>query len=336
MKLRTIGLISTLVLGLLAAPLPVEAQQAGKVYRVGQLSNSRGISRSGREYRQRPRPKAYRQALRELGYVEGQNIVFEWRFSKRKRNRLPALADELVRLKVDVLFAHSLTAALAAMNATRTIPIVFLSSVDPVAAGLVDNLARPGGNLTGLTHFAPALAGKRLELLKETIPKLSRVAVLWHPGNPGSEQIWKESQLAAPGLGLQLYSMEVTSADQFEGAFQEATKARSAALAVTLSSFINRNRNRIADLAIKNRLPAIFSNSRPVRSGGLMSYATDRIEQYRRAATYVDKILKGARPGDLPVEGPTKFEMVINLKTAKALGITIPPAILYRATKVIK
>jgi len=327
MKLRTIGLISTLALGLLAGPLPAEAQKAEKVYRIGQLSNGHRIGR---------RQKAYRQALRELGYVEGQNIVIEWRFSKGKRARLPALADELVRLKVDVLFASSLTAALAAKNATKTIPIVFLSSVDPVAAGLVDNLARPGGNLTGLTHIMPALAGKRLELLKETIPKLSRVAVLWEPGNPGSEQIWKETQLAAPGLRLQLYSMEVTSADQFEGAFQEATTARSAALAVTASSLLHSDRQQITDLAIKHRLPAIYSDSRFVRYGGLMSYATDRFEQARRAATYVDKILKGARPGDLPVEGPTKFELVINLKTAKALRITIPPSVLYRADKVIK
>ena len=336
MKLRTIGLISTLFLGLLAAPLPVEAQQAGKVYRVGQLSNSRGISRSGREYRQRPRPKAYRQALRELGYVEGQNIVFEWRFSKRKRDRLPALADELVGLKVDVLFAHSLTAALATKNATRTIPIVFLSAVDPVAAGLVDSLARPGGNLTGLTHVAPELADKRLELLKETIPNLSRVAVLWEPGNRGSEAMWKESQLAARGLGLQLHSMEVTSADQFESAFQVATKADSDGLVVTLSRVIHGNRRRIADFAIKNRLPAIYADSRFVRSGGLMSYAPDRSEQYRRAAAYVDKILKGARPADLPVQRPSKFDLVINLKTAKALGITVPPSILLRATKVIE
>ncbi len=336
MRLRPVALVVTFALGLHAVPLTAEAQQSGKVYRIGQLSNSARINRRGVEFRQGSPRKAYRQVLRDLGYVEGQNIVFEWRFSKRKRDRLPALADELVRLKVDVLFAHSLTAALAAKNTTRTIPIVFLSSVDPVAAGLVDSIARPGGNLTGLTHFAPALAGKRLELLKETIPNLSRVAVLWHPGNPGSEQIWKESQLAAPGLGLQLHSMEVTSSDQIEGAFQEATKAGSAALAVTQSTLIHSNRRRIADLAIKNRLPAIFVDSRFVRSGGLMSYGADRIEQYRRAATYVDKILKGARPRDLPVEGPTKFELIINLKTAKKLGITIPPNILYQATKVIK
>jgi len=332
MRLRTIGLISTLALGLSAAPLSVEAQKAEKVYRIGQLANTTRINRSGREYRQGRNRKAYRQALHELGYVEGQNIVFEWRFSERKHKRLPALANELVRLKVDVLFAHSLTAALAAKNATKTIPIVFLSSVDPVAAGLVDNLARPGENLTGLTHIMAALAGKRLELLKETIPKLSRVAVLWQPGNPGSEQIWKETQLAAPGLGLQLYSMAVTSDDQLEGAFQEATKAGSTALALTA-----RRETLAVELAIKYRLPAIYSASRYVlRYGGLMSYAVDRFEQYRRAATYVDKILKGAKPRDLPVEGPTKFELVINLKTATKLGLTIPPDVLYRADKVIK
>jgi len=336
MRLRTIGLISSLVLGLLAGPLPVEAQQAGKVYRIGFLANSGSVDRRGRDYRQRSSRKAYRQVLRDLGYVEGQNLVIEWRFSERKRDRLPALADELVRLKVDVLFAASLTAALAAKNATRTIPIVFLSAVDPVVMGLVGSLARPGGNLTGLTHFAPALAGKRLELLKEIIPKLSRVAVLWHPGNPGSEQIWKATQLAAPGLGLQLHSMEVTSADQFDGAFQEATKAGSAALAVTQSSLLHNNRERIVDLAIKSRLPAIYSSLRFVRAGGLMGYEKNRVEQYRRAAIYVDKVLKGTNPAVLPVVGPRKFELIINLEAAKKIGLTIPPEVLYRADKVIR
>jgi len=325
MRFRTIGLISTLALGLFAGPLSIEAQQRGKVYRIGFLASGNG-----------GRFETLREFLHELGYVDGKNITIIKRAAKRRYERLPSLAAELVRLKVDVLFAFSRTVAVAAKNATRTIPIVFTSSTDPVAAGLVDSLARPGGNLTGLTHLAPALAGKRLELLKETMPKLTRVAVLWQPGNPGSEQIWKESQVPARKLGLQLYSMEVTGADKFEGAFQEATKARSAALAVTLSSLFHGNRTLIADLAIKNRLPAIYADSRFASSGGLMSYATDRIEQYRRAATYVDKILKGARPRDLPVEGPTKFDLVINLKTAKALGITIPPSILYRADKVIK
>lgn len=313
-----------------------QAQQAEKVYRIGYLSNSARISRSGVEYRQGRAQEAFLQALQDLGYVEGYNLVIEWRFSERKRDRLPALADELIRLKVDVLFTASLIAALAAKKTTRTNPIVFLSAVDPVAAGLVDSLAQPGGNISGLTHIAPALAGKSLELLKETIPKLSRVAVLWHSGNPGSEQIWEESRLAAPGLGLQLYSMEVTTPDQFEIAFQEAIRANSAALAVTQSSLLNANRQWIADLAIKHRLPAIYSDSQFVRSGGLMSYATDRTDQYRRAAIYVDKILQGADPGSLPVERPTKFELIISLKAAKNIGLTIPPAVLYRATKVIK
>jgi len=325
-----------LIVVALSASAIAEAQQAGKVYRIGFLANSGSVDRRGRDYRQRPGRKAYRQVLRDPGYVEGQNLVIEWRISERKRDRLPALADELVRLKVDILFAASLTAALAAKNATKTIPIVFLSAVDPVAAGLVGSLARPGGNLTGLTHFAPALAGKRLELPKEIIPNLSRVAVLWHPGNPGSEQIWKATQLAAPGLGLQLHSMEVTSADQFEGVFQEATKARSAALAVTQSSLLHNNQDRIVALAVKYLLPAVYSASRHVRSGGLMSYEKNRVEQYRRAATYVDKVLKGAKPADLPVEGPRKFELIINLEAAKKIGLTIPPEVLYRADKVIK
>ncbi len=301
---------------------PTYAQQSEKVYRVGYLGGSK-INR------------AFRQGLRELGYIEGQNLILEHRRSRGKKQYF-RFAKELVRLRVDVLFANSTRRALAAKNATKSIPIVFLSAVDPVAAGLVDSLARPGRNLTGVTHIAPELAGKRLQLLKETIPKLSRVAVLWQPGNLGSEQLWKESQLAAPGLGLQLHSMEVTSADQFEGAFQRARKAGSTALAVTLSGLINRNRKRIAELAIENRLPAMFSDSRPVRYGGLMSYAPDRNEQYRRAATYVDKILKGAKPADLPVQRPPKFDLVVNLKTAKALGITIPPSILLRATEVIE
>jgi len=301
-----------------------EAQQATKIPRVGYLSSGSG------------KATAFRQGLRELGYVDGQNIVIVVRGTRGKRDRRPALAAELVRLRVDVIFASSTSRALVFKNATRTIPIVFSSAVDPVAAGLVDNLARPGGNLTGVTHIAPELSGKRLELLKETIPKLSRVAVLWHPGNLGSEQIWKQSQLPARGLGLQLYSMEVTSADKFESAFREATKARSAALAVTVSQLINGNKNQIADLAIKNRLPAIYADSRFVSSGGLMSYGVDRIDQRRRALSYLDKILKGAKPADLPVMGPEKFELVINLKSAKKIGFTIPPEVLYRADKFIK
>ncbi len=325
MRLRPVALVVTFALGLLAAPLPAEAQQPRKVPLIGFLASGSAQTQL----------TLLRENLRDLGYEEGKNITIV-SVAAYQRDRLRGLADELVRLKVDVLFANSAISALVAKKATRTIPIVFISSLDPVAAGLVDSLARPGGNLTGLTRIAAVLAGKRLELLKEIIPNLSRVGVLWHPGNPSSEAIWKESQLAARGLGLQLHSMEVTSADKFEGVFQEATKAGSAALAVALSKLLSGNRDRIADLAIKNQLPAIYAASRFVSAGGLMSYATDRIAQSRRAATYVDKILKGAKPADLPVEQPTKFDFVINLKTAKKLGLTIPPNILYQATKVIK
>src|SRR4029450_3723232 len=274
--------------------------------------------------------------LRDLGYIEGKNIAFEYRFADDKLDRLPSLADELVRLKVDVLLTPGTPGALALKKATSTIPIVFLDVTDPIAAGLVDSLARPGGNITGFTTIEAVLAGKRLELLKETVPKLSHVAVLWDPQNPGSTQEWKESQLPARELGLQLHSMEVSSADKFEDRFKEATKARSAALAVTLSALISSNQKRITDLAAKNRLPAMYPRGDFVASGGLMSYGADQIEPYRRAAVYADKILKGAKPADLPVEQPTKFELMINLKTAKALGVTVRPVVLMRAEKVIK
>jgi putative tryptophan/tyrosine transport system substrate-binding protein len=312
---------------LLALTFPTLAQQQAKVAKIGWLA-IRPASAGGQE--------VIRRMLREIGYVEGKNIAFEDRFADDKLERLPALADELVRLKVDVLLTPSTPAALAAKNATRTIPIVFLNVADPVAAGLVDSLARPGGNITGFTTIEAVLAGKRLELLKETVPKLYHVAVLWDPQNPGSTQEWKESQLPARELGLQLRSMEVSSADKFEDGFKEATKARSAALAVTLSALISSNQKRITDLAAKNRLPAIYPRGDFVASGGLMSYGADQIEPYRRAAVYVDKILKGAKPADLPVEQPTKFELMINLKTAKALGLTVPPVVLMRAEKVIK
>jgi putative ABC transport system substrate-binding protein len=305
-----------------------EAQQA-KVTKIGELifRGRPGLS-VGRE--------VFRRALSELGYIEGKNIAFEARSAEGKPDRFPALADELVRLKVDVLIASSTPEALAFRNATRTIPIVFIVSSDPVADGLVDSMARPGGNITGVTTIATMLAGKRLEILKETIPKFSRVALLWNPQDPGSVQQWKESQLPARELGLQLHSIEVSSADKLEHAFKEAVKMHSAALAVISSSFITANPKQITDLAAKHRLPAIFDRGEFVASGGLMSYGPDRAESYRRAAVYVDKILKGAKPADLPVEQPTKFELMINLKTAKALGLTIPPVVMMRAEKVIK
>ena len=313
----------------LATASPVEAQQPAKVAKIGWLG-IRPISDPGGGY------EILRQELRALGYVEGKNIVFEYRSADNKPDRLPALADELVRLKVDVLVSPAGNEAVAAKNATKTIPIVFASGGDPVAAKLVDGLARPGGNVTGYTGISSILAGKRLELLKETIPKLSRVAVLWNPKNLTSAQTWKESQQPARELGLQLRSIEVESADKFDGVFKEAIKARSTALVVSGSSLFNSFLKQIADLAIKNRLPAIGSREDFVDSGGLMSYGPDRADAYRHAARYVDKILKGAKPADLPVEQPTEFELVINFKTAKILGLTIPPLVMMRAQRVIK
>jgi ABC-type uncharacterized transport system substrate-binding protein len=322
--------IIVLLIGIALAPFHLaEAQQQAKVAKIGWL----GVrSASG----QAPGTEMFRREFRALGYVEGKNIAFEYRDAEGKPNRLPAVADELVRLKVDVIVTASTISALAAKNATRTIPIVFYSAGDPVATGLVDSLARPGGNITGFTVISALLAGKRLELLKETIPKLSRVAVLWNPQDPGPAQQWKESQIPARELSLQLHSMEVSNVDKYEDAFTEATKARSAALAVTLHTLANTNQKRIADLAARNRLPAIYPRGDYVESGGLMSYGADQVEPYRRAASMVDKILKGAKPADLPVEQPTKFELVINFKTAKALGLTIPPVVMMRAEKVIK
>ena len=273
--------------------------------------------------------------LRALGYVEGKNIAFEYRSAEDKLDRLPNLADELVRLKVDVLLTAGTPEALALKNATRTIPIVFHSVTDPVAAGLVESLARPGGNITGLSDIAAVLTGKRLELLKEAIPKLSRVAVLWNPQDASSAQQWKESQLSARELGLQLHSMEVSSVGKFESAFKEATKARSDALAVVAHALAISNQKRIADLATKNRLPAIYPQG-IFENGGLMSYGPDRQARFRRVGVMIDKILKGAKPAELPVEQPTKFELIINLKAAKQIGLTIPPNVLARADRVIK
>ncbi len=305
-----------------------EAQQQARVAKIGWLgARPSGIATG---------LKLLGQELHKLGYTEGKNITFEARYAEGQYDRLPALAAELVRLKVDVIVTPSDVEALAAKNITNSIPIVFLEVSDPVTAGLVDSLARPGANLTGFTSVAPVLSGKRLELLKETIPKLSSVAVLWNPQNPGSAQQWKESQLAAKELGLQLYSMEVSSADRYDGAFQEATKARVGALSVTLDSLANANAKRIANLAAKNRLPAIYPRDANVDYGGLMSYGPDRNRAIRRAAVYVERILKGTKPADLPVEQPTEFELVINLKAAKALGLKIPAIVLMRADRVIK
>jgi putative ABC transport system substrate-binding protein len=314
---------------LFALCFSAEAQQA-KILKVGWLESGttdRG-SRLGEIFLRR---------LSELGYVEGKNIAFEYRSADNQLDRLPALAGELVGLNVDVLLTTATPATIAAKNATRTIPIVFMQlAVDPVTAGFVDSLARPGGNITGLTNIAAELAGKRLELLKETVPKLSRVALMWEPKNPGSAQTWKDSQLPAKELGLQLYSMEVSSADQFEGAFKDAIKGRSAALAVTPMVLVSTHRKQIVELAAKTRLPAMYYRDSFVESGGLMSYGADLADHFRRAADFIEKILKGTKPADLPVEQPTKFEFIINLKAAKQIGLTIPPNVLVRADKVIR
>jgi len=326
MKLRTIGLIGILVLGLLAGPLPTEAQQAGKVYRIGYLKNGR-IG---------PNEKAFREGLRKLGYVEGQNIVIEWRPAKGKLDRLPELAAELVRLKVDCIVAIGLGPTGIAKRATTTIPIVMgNASGDPVQHGLVASLARPGGNVTGVISVSSDLAGKRLEVLKETLPKLSRVAILWIPTSPSAAYHVRETEVAARKLGVQLQSLEVRRADDIEKAFRAAGKRSADALIVVAAGGMSRHRKRILDLAVETRLP-VMSGAPWVRRGALMSYATDSRELRRRAATYVDKILKGAKPADLPIEQPTKFDLVINLKTAKQLGITIPREVLYRADKVIR
>ena len=312
---------------LFALRVPAEAQQQTKVSKIGWLS-ARGAANIGQE--------TIVGMLRDLGYVEGKNVAYEYRFADDKLDRLPALAEELVRLKVDVLHTPGTPGALALKKATRTIPIVFSDVTDPVAAGLVDSLARPGGNITGFSSIEAVLAGKRLELLKETVSKLSRVAVLWDPQNPSSTQEWRESQRAARELDLQLHSMEVSSADKYEDAFKEANRARSGALAVLSTPLASSHQSQIAELAARNRLPAIYVQGSFVTIGGLMSYGPDQTERYRRVAVFLDKILKGAKPADLPVEQPTKFEFIINLKAAKQIGLTIPPNVLARADKVIK
>jgi putative tryptophan/tyrosine transport system substrate-binding protein len=306
----------------------IEAQLPPKTAKIGFLSSGSGSS---------VRLASFRREFLQLGYVEGKNVTFESRAANFNYDRLPALVDELVKLKVDVIVTPGANDTRAAKNATTTIPIVFLGTVsDPVSLGMVESLARPGDNVTGFTTIGSVLAGKRLALLNEVIPKLSRVAVLWNPQNTGSAEVWKESQIPAKILGLQLHSMAVNSADKFESAFKEAVKAQSGGLIMTGGGLIGTNHKLIADLAAKNRLPTIFNSKAEVGSGGLMSYGHDEIEPFRRPAVMVDKILKGAKPADLPVEQPTKFELAINLKTAKQIGLTIPPTVLARADKVIR
>ena len=311
---------------LLALCFPAEAQQPKKGPRIGyQSAGSSG-----------EREEAFRQGLRELGYVEGQNIVIEWRFAQGKPDQVPRNAAELVRLKVDVIVTGGPTDTRAAKAATSTIPIVMTNEGDPVGTGLVASLSRPGGNITGLATLSPELNGKRLELLKETLPRLSHVVALRGPGSQGSAVTLKETEVVALSLGLKLQFQVVKEPDDLNRAFEAITKARTGALIVVAGPFATAQRKRIVEFAAKSRLPAIYYRREFVEDGGLMSYATDPNDLARRAAVFVDKILKGAKPADLPVEQPTKFELIINLKTAKQIGLTIPPNVLVRADKVIK
>ncbi len=317
--------------GLLATPLAAEAQQAAKVARIGYLAGNLTAS---------PHlPEAFRQGLRDLGYVEGRNLVIEYRDAEGKFERLPALAAELVVLKVDVILAGGAPQALAAKQATRTLPIVFATAGDPVGSGLVTSLARPGGNVTGLVNLSPELGGKRLEQLTQAVPGVSRVAVLWQPGGLGErtdKDMLKEADVAARALGVRLQFVEARGPGDLDRAFSEMTRARAGALTVLTSVMLFSEQRRLVDLAAKNRLPAVYPQREFVDAGGLMAYGANLADLFRRAATYVDKILKGSKPGDLPVEQPTKFELIINLKTAKALGLTIPPSVLGRADEIIQ
>jgi len=316
---------------LLAAPRAAGTQQPGKVWRIGVLE----MGRSPSPGRTAPR-EAFLEQLRELGYVEGVNLVIESRYAEARAERLPDLAAELIRLKVDVIVAGGTPAPLAAKHATSRIPIVMSSAGDPVRTGLVVSLARPGGNITGLSTFTPELAAKRVQLLKEVMPGVSRVAILWNAANPFTVANMRETEAAARTLGVHAQSLEVRGPADFDDALPAAISGQAGALIVVDDPLTCSQQKRIADFTARNRLPAIYGFKECAGAGGLMSFGASLADLYRRAAIYVDKILKGAKPGDLPVEQPTTFELVINLKTAKALGLTIPPSLLLRADQVIE
>jgi len=321
-------LLAALGAGAIAAPFGSIAQQQGKVWRIGFISPRSEIA---------VQDEAFRQGLRELGYVESQNTTIEWRFSKGKAALLPAIATELVRLKADCIVTAGIDATLAARQATSTIPIVMANSdADPARSGVVASLARPGGNVTGFINIGSDLAGKRLELLKEILPTTSRVAILWDPDSRASAGHVRETRVAARALGIQLQSLEVWDPEDFENAFLAAGKEHAQALIVVSVGLVLSHHARITNLAVKARLPVMYTLGLNVLDGGLMSYGPDIPDQYRRAATYVDKILKGRKPADLPVVQPTKFEFAINIKAAKQIGLTIPRNVIARADKVIE
>jgi putative ABC transport system substrate-binding protein len=322
-------LVWLLVIFFVANISVAQAQQPTKIPRIGRLAIASQSAESARN-------EAFRQGLRALGYVEGKNIVIEWRYAEGKSDRLPALAAELVRLKVDIIVTGGASSTRAAKEATSTIPIVMTNEADPVGTGFVASLARPGGNITGLSTLSPELSGKQLELLKETVPRLSRVAVLGTSTIPGYAQTLKEIELAAGVLKVKLQYLDVLDSKDVDAAFRAASQGRAGALLVLQSGVLISQRTQIVELAIKNRLPAIYPRSDYMEDGGLMTYSTSLTDLDRRAATFVDKILKGRTPADLPVEQPMKFEFIVNLKAAKAIGLTIPPNVLVRADKVIR
>lgn len=326
MRLRTGWLATAVALLLVGAPIGADAQQAGKVYRVGILVPGPTS----------PQIEGFRDGLRGLGYVEGKNVTVEYRSAQDKLDRLPGLAEELVTLRVDIIYATVTPAADAAKKATQTIPIVFGASDDPVAHGLVASLARPGGNVTGLSLAAPDISGKRLELLKEVLPRVSPVAVLWNAANPIIERQLRETKAAAEALRTKLHIVAVRGPDDFESAFRAIIKDRPGALVVLADFLTVGHRGRIAEFATQNRLPTMCEFREFVADGCLIAYGPSLPDSGRRVAYYVDRILKGAKPGDLPVEQPTKFDLAINLKTARTIGVTIPPSLQLRADHVIQ
>ena len=332
MKLRGVVLSVMLVLALLAAPLGADAQQPGKVPTIGYL-----VQFSGAAGPPNTNLTAFLEGLRDLGYVDGKTIAIEYRYTEGKSERLPELAAELVRLKVDLIVTETGVAALRAKDATQTIPIVMEGSADAVTQGLVASLARPGGNVTGLTDLSPAVGGKRLQLLAEVVPKLTQVGVLT-PGGPAAEREWTETQAAAQPLQVQLTSLKIGGAADFPGVFAEAARQNLQALVLFDIGGMSTPavRAQLVDLAAQHRLPMMFQGPGAVRQGGLMGYGSDGLDMCRRAATYVDRILKGATPAELPVGQPTKFILAINLKAAKALDLTIPPSVLSQANVVIE
>ena len=328
--------IGSLTGGLLAAPLTAGTQQIGKAPRIGFLSPGSPSDAGRRPSNLAVLFAAFREGLRELGYVEGQNIEIESRWAEGNYDRLPGLAADLVRLKVAVILTYGTPASQAAKRATATIPIVMAAIIDPLASGLVTSLARPGENLTGQSMMSPDLVEKQLEILKEVVPKVSRVALLHNPANPGNAPQVRHAQNAARALGVRLQLLGARGSSEIDSAFAAMTNEQAGAVIVLVDAMLQDNRTRITDLAARNRLPAVYGLSEYAEAGGLSAYGPNRLDMFRHAATYVDKILKGVKPGDLPVERPNRFELIINLKTAKALRLTIPPALLQRADQVIE